>query len=117
MQDVKETIAAYQDNAVPVTVNVPRELLADVGLSAQTASAEILRAFVLSLYRRDRISSGKAAQLLGMHRMTFIRVLAEEKIPYLDYTPEELEAEIRAVHAWSNQPSDEVYPQFPTQRP
>ncbi len=104
MQDIKESTTVYQENAVPVTVNVPRALLAECGLSAQTAGNEILRAFVLSLYRKDRISSGKAAQILGMHRMTFIRLLAEEKIPYLDYTPEELEAEIKAVHEWADQP-------------
>lgn len=60
-----------------------------------------LRAFVLSLFRRDRISAGKAARLLGIHRMAFIRLLAEEKIPYLDYTREELEAESAALEQWA----------------
>lgn len=104
---MSETLSAVEEvnklNTVPVMVNVPRELLAEVGLSAQAASTEILRAFILSLYRRDRISSGKAARLLGIHRLAYIRVLAEEKIPYLDYTPEELEAEITAVHEWAEQ--------------
>lgn len=101
---MRDTLDFPETKAVSVTVDVPQALLAECGLSAEMASAEILRAFVLSLYRRDRISSGKAAQLLGIHRLDFIRLLAEEKIPYLDYTPEELAAEIAAVREWSNQP-------------
>jgi len=77
--------------------------LFDVGLSRPEASDALFRAFVLSLYRRDRISAGKAARLLGIHRLTFIRMLAEEGIPYLDYTPDQLEAEIMAVERWTPQ--------------
>ena len=51
----------------------------------------------MSLYRHDRISSGMAARLLGVHRLTFIRMLAEEGVPYLDYTNEELRREVGAV--------------------
>ena len=76
---------------VTVQVTLPRSLLYESGLSQQEASDALLRAFVLSLYRRDRISSGKAARLLGVHRLEFIRLLAEESIPYLDYTLDELE--------------------------
>jgi hypothetical protein len=32
--------------------------------------------------------------------LEFIRLLAEEKIPYLDYTPEELDAELKALERW-----------------
>lgn len=88
---------------ITVQVTLPRELLFESGLSLQEASAALLRAFVLSLYRQDRISSGKAARLLGVHRLAFIRMLAEENIPYLDYTPEELEDEIVAVRQWPPQ--------------
>ncbi len=88
---------------VTVQVTLPQALLYESGLSPQEASEALLRAFVLSLYRRDRISSGKAARLLGVHRLEFIRLLAEEGIPYLDYTSEELEAEITAVRGWTPQ--------------
>jgi len=90
-------------NDITVQVTLPRVLLLESGLSPQEASAALLRAFVLSLYRQDRISSGKAARLLGVHRLAFIRMLAEENIPYLDYTSEELEDEIKAVRQWPPQ--------------
>ncbi len=88
---------------VAVQVYLPRTLLVESGLSQHEAGAALLRAFVLSLYRRDRISSGKAARLLGVHRLTFIRMLAEEGIPYLDYTTDELEDEITAMRQWQPQ--------------
>ena len=93
----------FSTDDITVQVTLPRELLFESGLSQQEAGAALLRAFVLSLYRRDRISSGKAAYLLGVHRLTFIRMLAEEGIPYLDYTSEELEDEIAVVRQWSPQ--------------
>ncbi len=85
---------------VTVKVKLPKSILFDYGLSEKQASTELLRAFVLSLYRRDKISSGKAAKLLKINRFDFIRMLDEERIPYLDYTPEELDAEIQAAQQW-----------------
>jgi predicted HTH domain antitoxin len=89
------------DSTITVSVKLPQTLLFETGLSPEAASEALLRAFVLSLYRQDRISAGKAARFLGVHRMEFIRLLAEEKIPYLDYTKEELEAEIATLEQWS----------------
>jgi predicted HTH domain antitoxin len=86
---------------VTVQVKFPKSLLFDYGLTEKEAGAEMLRAFVLSLYRRDKISTGKAAHLLGLHRLDFIRVLAEEGIPYLDYTTDELDADIQAMQEWN----------------
>ena len=89
--------------SVNVSVAIPQALLFETGLSQEAAGEALLRAFILSLYRQDRISTGKAAQLLGMHRMEFIRILAEEKIPFLDYTPEELEAETETLDQWQTE--------------
>jgi len=85
---------------ITLQVKLPKSILYDYGLSEKEASAALLRAFVLSLYRRDKISSGKAARLLGIHRFDFMRMLAEEGIAYLDYTPEELDADLQAMQQW-----------------
>ena len=85
---------------VTVQVSLPSTLFAESGISRQEESAELLRAYILSLYRRDRFSSGKAAKLLDVSRLTFIRMLAEEGIPYLDYTSDELDAEITVASQW-----------------
>jgi predicted HTH domain antitoxin len=44
---------------------------------------------VLELYRRGSISSGKAAQLLGMSRGQFIHHASHLGIPYFDMTEDE----------------------------
>lgn len=89
------------ENTVTVSVNVPAELLLETGLSADSAGEALLRAFVLYLYKQDRISSGKAARLLGIHRLSFIDFLAENDIPYLNYSPAELATEVDALEQWS----------------
>src|SRR5260370_18588865 len=44
---------------------------------------------VLELYRRGSVSSGKAAQLLGMSRWQFIHHASQLGIPYFDMTEDE----------------------------
>jgi predicted HTH domain antitoxin len=50
---------------------------------------------VLELYRRGTISSGKAAELLGVHRYEFIQRASSLGNPYFNVTTEELEAELK----------------------
>ena len=56
---------------------------------------------VLELYRRRQVSSGKAAELLGMDRFEFIRHAAREGISFLDLAEEEWDAELERVSALS----------------
>ena len=56
---------------------------------------------VLELYRRGEISSGKAAELLGMSRFEFIQYSGRLGIPFFRYSPEELEAELRNLEGLS----------------
>lgn len=86
--------------AVTIPVNVPSTLLAEAGISQQDAAQALLRSFVLSLYRRERISSAKAAELLEMDRLDFLRLLAAENLPYFDYTTEELDQEFAVAELW-----------------
>ena len=41
---------------------------------------ELLLEIVIMLFQRDKISLGKASELLGMHRMQFQKILAERGI-------------------------------------
>lgn len=52
---------------------------------------------ILELYRRKEISSGKAAQLLGMERFEFIRYASHLGIPFFDITKKELEQDVAAA--------------------
>jgi predicted HTH domain antitoxin len=56
---------------------------------------------VLELYRRGTISSGKAAELLGMDRFEFIRYSGRLGIPYFQLSAEELQEELQQLRKWS----------------
>lgn len=84
-------------------IAVPQEMLALLGFSKPRVAEAIREFSVLGLYLERRISSGKAAELLGMRKREFIRLLARKGIPYFDYTDEELEEEFRAFDEWKRE--------------
>jgi predicted HTH domain antitoxin len=49
---------------------------------------------VLELYRRRQISSGKAAELLKMERMEFVRFASRQGIAFYDLSEEEFADEM-----------------------
>jgi predicted HTH domain antitoxin len=50
---------------------------------------------VIELYRRGLLSSGKAAELLGMNRVAFIHYTGRLGIPFFRMTKDEWEEEAR----------------------
>jgi predicted HTH domain antitoxin len=77
-----------------VSVELDRELV-NLFHQTDTRPEDTLKEYlVLELYRRHEISSGKAAELLGMERFEFIRFASRLGIPYVDMDKQELEDEI-----------------------
>jgi hypothetical protein len=85
-----------------ITVEVPEEVLADLGSPA--AAAERLRQYaVLDLLRRKRISQGRAADLLQIDRRTLFDLMAQLDVPSTDLTFEELDQELAMLRALREQ--------------
>jgi predicted HTH domain antitoxin len=57
-------------------------------------------ALVMDLFRRGRISTGKAMELLSLDRVSFARRAAELGIPYFQMTKEDWEADKASIDAW-----------------
>jgi len=76
--------------------DLPPELL---GLLREIGEpvAAVKECVVLELYRRGLVSSGKAAELLEMNRMEFIRYSGRLGVPYLRMSAEEWEEEKRQL--------------------
>jgi len=53
------------------------------------------------LYRRGVLSSGKAAELLGMERLEFVRYSGRLGIPYFQLSADELRQELQQLRKWS----------------
>lgn len=80
-----------------IKVSFPSEILDKISTTYQDSASLIKEAAVLELYREGKISSGKAAEILGMERFEFIKYAGMKGIPYIRITPEELEEEIKLL--------------------
>lgn len=79
-----------QDAVLEVTI--PASLVS-LGMTPQKVESHLLEWAVLALFQEEQISSGKAAQLLGMSRMAFIALLGRRGIGYAEQSAEELRGE------------------------
>jgi predicted HTH domain antitoxin len=78
-------------SSVKIEIEEPlAAILHQTNQEVQQAGREMI---VLELYRRGAISSGKAAELLSMERIDFIKHASRLGIPYIDMTEEEWAAE------------------------
>ncbi len=54
---------------------------------------------LLELFLEGEISTGKAAEVLGISKAAFIELLNQRNLPYLDAGLQELEREVAAAEA------------------
>ncbi|MEZ4524800.1 MAG: UPF0175 family protein [Desulfobacterales bacterium] len=72
-------------------------------MSEDAAAEKMLHLSVLGVYKHKQLSSGKAAELPGIRKYDFIRMMADEGMDYFDYSPKELEEEFKAIDRWKKQ--------------
>jgi len=81
-------------------IEFPREFAALLGSHPQ--AVQIAREFIiLGLYQENRISGGKAAELLGLTRRGFVSLLARKGIDYFRLAPDEWDEEVAIVKDWN----------------
>ena len=78
------------------TIELPGELLEILG-SEDEAKRDAKVAVVLDLVRRERISRAKAAELLDLTLWDLPVLLSQYRIPWFDYTPDDLERDLAAL--------------------
>lgn len=79
-------------------LEVPDEVVKLLG-SVDAATKEAKEALVLDLVRRGKISRGKAAELLNLNLWDLPKLLAQYKLPWFDYTEEELDADLKKLQS------------------
>ncbi|MBD2164571.1 UPF0175 family protein [Calothrix membranacea FACHB-236] len=77
-----------------MTINYPETLPDAVGKTREEFEQESKWAMAVKLYEMKRLSSGMAAALVGVDRVTFILKLNDYGIPLIDLTEEELLSDI-----------------------
>ncbi len=83
------------------TVNIPypEGLPQTLKLSDSEFAKEVRFLAAAKLYEIGKISSGKAAKIAGLDRVSFLEKLGRYKIPAINIQAEEIEKEIKAVRS------------------
>ena len=76
-----------------VDVKLPSELLRVANLEEGSLSQEAARLLALELYREDKVSLGRAAELCETPLAAFMDFAAKHGVPPLRYSFEDLEEE------------------------
>jgi predicted HTH domain antitoxin len=76
-----------------ISLDLEEDVVALLRQSNQPVERAAREFIVLELYRRGAISSGKAAQLLGMSRVEFVQHASRLGIPYYAMTEDEWKTE------------------------
>ena len=79
-----------------VSVEIPAELVRAAGWDTENLSAEAAAVLALELYRQDKVSLGRAAELCQMAVEQFMEFGARHKVP-LHYGPDDLDEDRRTL--------------------
>ena len=63
-------------------------------LRNEDLTAKVKESLVMELLREHRISQGKAAEILGLHRGDLFPLMTKYQVSVVDLTPEELNEEL-----------------------
>ena len=79
-----------------VTVEIPTELVRAAGWNAENLSVEAARWLAMDLYREDKVSLGRAAELCHLPVEQFMELAARHHVP-LHYGAGDLEEDRRTL--------------------
>ena len=77
-----------------IVVEVPAHYLDAMHQAPEDFAQEAKLAMAAKLFEMKRLSSGMAAQLIGMDRMTFLAQLQRFGVPVIDLESDELAADM-----------------------
>jgi len=89
-------VIRYVKNMETVNVEISTELVSAVGLDRGNLSAETAQLLALGLYREDKVSLGRAAELCQMPVERFMEYAAQHDVP-LHYGADDLEEDRRTL--------------------
>ncbi|MEW6378266.1 MAG: UPF0175 family protein [bacterium] len=77
-----------------MTLEIPDEVLISLKETPLELSLDIRMLAAVKFYQMGKLSSGRAAQLAGISRISFLQSLARYGVPIFELTPEELQQDI-----------------------
>ena len=73
-----------------ILLEIPDEVLISLKETPSEFSRDLLMLAAVKLYQMGKLSSGRAAQLAGIPRVSFLQSLSRYDVPIFDLTDEEL---------------------------
>lgn len=78
-----------------IQIDLPDEIFISLKETPEELSREIRMAAAAKLYELGKLSSGRAADLAGLSRVSFLQTLARYGVSIFDLTEEELLQDLR----------------------
>ena len=76
--------------SVKIEIEVPKTVLDYIDYNSKDNQSKLRELMMYQLIKEDKISFGKAAEILGMNKITFITNLGKLGIPYFDSSIDEV---------------------------
>lgn len=86
---------------VTLALEIPSDLAALLG-GREQATEVVKEHVILGLYLENRISGGKAAELLGLTRRGFLALLTRKRLDYFRLTEDEWLEETATIKQWAD---------------
>jgi len=77
-----------------IQISLPDEIFISMKETPDELSREIRMAAAVKLYEMGKLSSGYAAELAGISRVSFLQSLARYNVPIFDLSVEELKQDL-----------------------
>ena len=79
-----------------LAVSYPDDLASALQLTPDELAAQVRLMAALKMFELGKLSSGKAAELAGMSRVTFLEMCGRYRVPVFNYDTNAVETELRA---------------------
>ena len=86
-----------------MTFEVSQDLLASLKMGIQDLAQEIRLMAAISYFQEKKLSLGKAADLAGCNRFSFMDILAQKGIVIFDYDESIVDSELQGVAQFSQE--------------
>lgn len=80
-----------------IVLEIPEEILISLKETPEEFSRDLLMLAAAKLYQMGKLSSGRAAHLAGIPKVSFLQSLGRYGVPVFDLTEEELKKDVESA--------------------